>query len=124
MRHSFSHKLVSYLLLIVTLTLSTAGFCRDACSDEITIDKSIKSANSAVSFIVAEKAGPLCPCGQQSDNDNRCDSCRYCCCHAPLISQSVQVEYTPQVISITSSEPFTALPEVYLSKFVPPHILV
>ena len=123
MRHSFSHKFVTYLLLIVILTLSTAGFCQDACADEIAVDKSIKSANSVASFFAAEKTGPCCPCNQKSDNDNRCDSCRYCSCHAPLISQPVQVEYTPQLISIITSEPFTNLPEVYLSKFIPPHIL-
>ena len=122
MRHSSSHKFVTYLLLIVILTLSTAGFCQDACADEIAVDKSIKSANSVASFFAAEKTGPCCPCNQKSDNDNRCDSCRYCCCHAPLISQSVQVVYTAQVIPITSSEPFTAFPEVYLPKFIPPHI--
>lgn len=124
MRHTFSHKIVSFLLLIVILTLSTAGLCRDACADEIAMDKSIKSASSAGSFFAAEKTVPICPYGQQSDNGNRCDSCRYCSCHAPLISQPVQVVYSAQVIYITSSEPFKAFPEVYLSKFVPPHILV
>ena len=65
-----------------------------------------------------------CPCSpldQHKDYDG-CDTCFNCPCHAPLTVQPLQLSYNPIVINLNTSEPFKYLPEVYLTKFIPPQI--
>ena len=60
-----------------------------------------------------------CPCtgGQESDC---CDStfCS-CACHAPL-GQGLRLVYAPVIVTQNFREPTGALPQIFLSIFVPP----
>lgn len=65
---------------------------------------------------------PSAPHEQHKDYDG-CDICCNCSCHAPLTAQPFQLSYNPMVLDLNTSDPFKYLPEVYLSKFIPPQIL-
>jgi hypothetical protein len=72
------------------------------------------------SEIAATHQCPCTPLEQHKDFDG-CDTCVNCLCHAPLIVQSFQLSYNPSSIPVLqASDPFKYLPEVYLSKFIPP----
>ena len=62
---------------------------------------------------------PSAPHEQHEDYDG-CDSCSNCSCHAPLTGQPFQLSYNPMVLDLNTSDPFKFLPEVFLSKFIPP----
>ena len=114
----FIHRYVSSCMVIVMLAISVTGFCRSAHAAELSFD-----AHSDSSYLCAiEKDCPSCPVGEQSTPDH-CDSSCNCPCHAPLTAQSVQVVCSQTIAPLVFPEPFKALPEVYLSKFIPPHIL-
>lgn len=61
------------------------------------------------------------PADQHHDNDC-CENCSNCASHAPLTLQPLQLGYNPVLTDLHLVEPFQFLPEVYLSKFVPPQI--
>ena len=63
---------------------------------------------------------PSDPAPCQHDEADGCSSCLNCTCHAPLIVRPLQLYYNPLVSHTLAPEPFTALPEVFLAKFVPP----
>lgn len=64
------------------------------------------------------------PCDhpEQHDDSDGCDTCANCACHAPLTINPLQLTYTPIISDLVSSDPYNHLPEVYLSKFVPPQL--
>ena len=66
---------------------------------------------------------PSCPSHDQTDSDHCASSCD-CSCHLSVTVPPVSIRFSPVVTDLVFFEPFTALPEVYLSKFIPPHILV
>jgi len=43
-----------------------------------------------------------------------------CACHASVTIQQFQLSYNPSILKLNLSEPFKYLPEVFLSKFIPP----
>lgn len=63
-----------------------------------------------------------CPHEQHNDYDG-CDTCINCTCHAPLIIQPLQLSYNPIVSNLGAADLFKYLPEVFLSKFIPPQNL-
>lgn len=124
MSYSFHYRFVAFVMLLVMLMLATTGFCQESGEKENFSAKSVKSVNSNITTLMSAKTDHAFP-DQNSDDGNRCDACRYCACHAPLISQSVHVTSpTSQRRVITSLEPFKVLPEVYLSIFIPPQNIV
>lgn len=117
----FFHRYVSFCMIIVMLAISVTGFCRGAHAAELSFDATFEHSASYLNAV--ENQCPSCPIDEHSTPDH-CDSSCHCPCHAPLTVQTVQVGYSPQGTPFTFFEPFKALPEVYLSKFIPPHILV
>jgi hypothetical protein len=98
----------------------------------VTIDGVHESAHAMQSHVIAASdqvslleifASHQCPCSpleQHKDYDG-CDTCVNCVCHAPLTMQPFQLSYNPSILdSLYASDPFKHLPEVYLSKFIPP----
>ena len=65
-----------------------------------------------------------CPCAphEQHEDSDCCDSCINCACHAPLAVQQFKLGYNPIILDLNTSDPFKHLPEVYLSRFIPPQI--
>jgi hypothetical protein len=80
----------------------------------------VKTANDqSFSEISSPHQCPCTPAEQQKNNDC-CDICFDCACHAPLTVQHFKLSYNPSILDIQTSDPFKFLPEVYLSKFIPP----
>lgn len=124
MSFSFHHRFVALVMLLMMLALATTGFCQESGEGENSSAKSVKAVHSTITTLMSAKTSSAFP-DQNSDDGNRCDACRYCACHAPLISQPVHIASpTSQVHIITSLEPLEALPEVYLSIFIPPPNIV
>lgn len=65
-----------------------------------------------------------CPCApQEQHNDyDGCDACVNCSCHASLTVHPFQLNYNPLIADLNTHDPFRSLPEVYLTKFIPPQI--
>ena len=125
MENTILHKLISFSLIVVIITVATAGFWQDAGAEDIALAKSLKTTHAAIPSLTSIKSSHICPCNQSPDDDDLCGPCRYCACHAPLIAQPVHLACpTSQECIITSLEPFKVLPEVYLSIFIPPQIIV
>ncbi len=63
-----------------------------------------------------------CPCSphEQHNDYDGCDTCSNCACHASLTIQQFQLRYNPMILDLSTSHPFKHLPEVFLSKFIPP----
>ena len=113
-------KYISFLMVMVMFTLSVSGYCLSAHATELSFELTDEHATSYLS--AKEKQCPSCPINEQIPHD--CDSFCHCPCHALLTSQPVQIVCFRQITTSVFFELFKALPEVYLPKFVPPHILV
>jgi len=120
MKQAFYRKSISFLMVIAILTISVTGFCRGANAMEL----SGYSGNSqAVSYLdTIEKGCSTGPADKHSVPDH-CDSSCNCPCHAPLTVEPVRISCSQKISSLTSFEPFKAIPEVYLSRFIPPQNL-
>lgn len=66
---------------------------------------------------------PCTPFEHHQDYDG-CDSCVNCACHASLTILPFQLSYNPIILDLIPVDLFKHLPEVYLTKFIPPQILV
>jgi hypothetical protein len=106
-------------MAIVILVISVNGFCRSATGVEHM--DAVKNAGEMTCKSAIEKQCPSSPINKTALPDN-CNSFCYCSCHAPFTVQSEQLGYSPQIARLAFSEPFKAIPEVYISKFIPPQI--
>ena len=111
---------VSFIMLLVMLTISLNGLAYTSCASE---------APGAAEFAAAaDGAGcgdgsfPVSPTDEHSVPDHNDSGCA-CPCHASLTVHPFQVTCSLQVVRLNYHYPFKALPEVFLPKFVPPHIL-
>lgn len=122
MNRAFLQKFISLLMVAVILAISSPGFCQSAHSTEASC-AAISQGHDNSYLSAAEKQCPDCPVNDHSIPDH-CDSCCYCSCHAPLTVQPLQIICSQLITPLEFHEPFKTIPEVYLSKFIPPHILV
>lgn len=79
------------------------------------------SSPTAVTFI--DVLSPHhCPCPSDTHDDgDGCDNCMSCGCHAPLTMQPFRLNLAHLSSSdLVPLDSRTHLPEVYLSKFIPP----
>lgn len=109
MKPSFRH-VVSLLMILLVLSLSATCFCSD-----------LAPAGKAVT---AGSDCGHCPLDHSDGTEpepGQCDPFCHCACHAPLTGQLIAIRCSLHVSPLTFSEPHKALPEVYLSKFIPPH---
>jgi hypothetical protein len=110
MKPIFRHT-ISILMILLVLSLSVSCFCNDF-------------AEASVTTAAAGTDCGHCPIdhsdGKPSD-PGQCDSSCHCACHPPLTVQPIGIVCSVHVSPLTFSEPHKALPEVYLSKFIPPH---
>lgn len=111
----FLKKLAS-LFLIVTI-LSASGLC--SCLDSLATQPS--SASAAMGCEGANHC-PESPCDDHSDADHNAASC-FCSCHLPLLILSMDIRPSQIAGKLSFFEIFTAMPEVYLPKFIPPQNL-
>lgn len=117
MRTLIPLKFFSRLILLVMLTVTINGVHESAHAMQSHV------AAAADRDLYVEISAPhQCPCGplEQHKDFDCCDTCVNCACHAPLTVQPLQLSYNPVVDDLSTSDPFRFLPEVYLSKFIPP----
>lgn len=121
MHRIFTSKLASWVLLVTLFTALSHGVCERAHAWEgggtaVSADQSLQVATSAADHC------PCCP-AEDSDHSGGCDACVNCTCHASLAGQVFALAYAPIVTDLTFYESFQHLPEVYLSRFIPPQNL-
>jgi len=115
---AFLHlKFISSVLLLVMLTVALNGTHESAHA----MQNPVNTANSALENPAPHDNTPCTPFEHQEDYDG-CDSCVNCSCHASLTIQPMQLGYNPIISNLQTFEPFRFLPEVYLTKFIPPQI--
>ncbi|HEY5974895.1 MAG TPA: hypothetical protein VIU41_09145 [Geobacteraceae bacterium] len=114
-------KICSLLLIVVMLAFSVTGACASAHAIEGQLMAADDHACCAAG-ISAPQDCPSCPLDDEHGADG-CSNCFNCLCHASLLSRPFQLAYQPFILLASCGEPFTALPEVYLPKFIPPQNL-
>lgn len=108
-------------MLLVLASLSVTGFCGSAHATGQTDIAAY--GEDACCFSAGEKQCPAAPVHEHEVPDH-CDSSCNCPCHAPLTAQLFQLICSRRADFLVLSDSFQAVPEVYLPKFIPPHILV
>jgi hypothetical protein len=119
MRTLIPLKFISGLLMLLLLSVTIGGVHGTAHAQT-------QAAGADVHESAADGATTHhCPCSplEQHTDDDGCDCCVNCACHAPLTIRPFQLSYSPLVQDLDPAEPFSHLPEVYLPKFIPPQIL-
>lgn len=121
MRNLIPLKFVSRLLVIIMVITVLHGVheCAHAMQHYV-----VSTSDPAVSHseLSASHEPPCTPPAQHKDSDG-CDSCINCPCHAPLDVPQLGLNYNPIILSLGFSDPYQYLPEVFLSKFIPPQNL-
>lgn len=119
MRSLIPIKLVCRLLLVVMITTVMSGVCHSAHA----LQRSADAPDGQV-LISHVDTGSQCPCcpSEEPAGHEECNLCCDCACHTSLSYQPFTYSYTPVVSDLQTSDPFSFLPEVFLSKFVPPQL--
>ncbi|HLO25790.1 MAG TPA: hypothetical protein VK187_06735 [Geobacteraceae bacterium] len=111
-----SLKKFASLFLIVTI-LAASGLC--SCLDSHAAQP---SAASAATGCDGANHCPESPCDDHSDADHDDASC-FCSCHLPLLILPMDIRPSQIAGKLAFFERFTAVPEVFLPKFIPPQNL-
>lgn len=111
-------KFITLLTVMVIFAISFTEFCGESHGFEVS--GASHGAETCKGPGAVDKGGH-CPSDENTLPDH-CDSSCNCPCHAPLTWQPVLASCAPHISSLVFSEPFKAIPEVYLSKFVPPQL--
>jgi hypothetical protein len=115
MRFAFLRKFTSLVLFI--LVLASAGFC--PCLESHA--KEQPAACSQSGCVADAGQSPACPDDGHSTTDH--DAACSCTCHLLVTVLPIDLQHAPVSGKLSPAETFTALPEVYLSKFIPPQNL-
>jgi hypothetical protein len=112
-----TNKMVAVLMVMVMLVISISCDCGTASASD-SADASVKAKQTVSKADGCASHCPGCPDSDDSDSGH-CDSCS-CPCHAPLSVQPIRLTFSELVSPLAFHEPFIYLPQVYLSKFIPP----
>lgn len=110
-----SLRFISLFLSLIMLAMAIGGLHAHACG---TGDHSVVSAHTPATSPDSGAPDPI----DHEHHEDGCSSCLCCFCHPPLTVQTFSLSHTPLMLRLTPFEPFTHLPEVYLSRFIPPQI--
>ncbi|MBI2353797.1 MAG: hypothetical protein HYV06_02010 [Deltaproteobacteria bacterium] len=117
-----SRRIIAILLLFVAITGLVVSFGEDVlCAGEL--PGAHGTANPSRADDTAQLHDGNCPCApspSNTPNDHFCAGDCGCPCHAPLAARPLLAAYSPAIVTVDFVEPFATLPEVYLSKFIPP----
>jgi len=105
-------------LLVIATILAASLFC--SCLDSHAAEQSRPEA--AGTACAADDHCPACPADDHPDADHCASSC-FCSCHLPLTVLAIRIEHSQVITDLVFLESFTAMPEVYLPKFIPPQNL-
>lgn len=119
MRDLMPLKSISTLLLVMMFCVILGSACDSAHAMQL--GATVVSCEQTVSHGGAECDLPGC-LAEGEDGHADCDLCCDCACHLSLSLSSFTFNYLPLLSDIQSFNRFTFLPEVFLSKFVPPQL--
>lgn len=117
MRKTIHLKFISWVLLAVISAVTI--HCVHESAHAIQSHVTAAGEHASDAEISAKHQCPCTPLEQQKDYDG-CDTCSNCVCHAPLTIQPFHFSYDPIISYLSTFDPFKHLPEVYLTKFIPP----
>lgn len=120
MRYSL-RKYSSLFVIMAIFVMSMTILCR--CATAVELFGTDTNVRSSASLGMVEEQCPFCPPHEHSTPDHGRSSC-HCPGHLPLALDPVQAGYFSQATPFLAFDPFQTLPEVYLSLFIPPQILV
>ncbi len=106
----------SLLLVVVILTAPTVCLCQEIHADDH-LQVFVTAGHDSIGGCAGQC--PTCPGDTNPGADHDAAAC-YCACHLPVINQPFNIHRAPIAGDLIAFEPFTAMPEVYLSKFIPP----
>ena len=117
MRNQTHLKFLSWLLLTAMMIAVVHGVHENAHAMQIRATESGYTASTEANSIPHH-----CPCppSEQHQDYDGCDSCANCVCHASLSMYQFTLSYSPLVLALKPFEPPFYIPEVYLSRFIPP----
>lgn len=118
MRKLIPIKFISQLVLVVMLITTINGVHESAHAMQSRISSAHEQSAADASI------SHQCPCSplEQHKDCDECDTCVNCACHASLAVQPLKLVYNPVIADLNAYDLFKFLPEVYLSKFIPPQI--
>ena len=112
-------KSCAWLLLVIILIAAVHCGCAEAHENGSKV-----KAGAEITSISHTDGCPCCPQGENHSSGDHGDACGSCGCHAAIPLAAFQLSYRPILIANQASSPYKHLPEVYLSRFIPPQNLV
>ncbi len=117
MLHRCMQEFTSLLLVVVILMAPTFCLCQEINGeDHLRIERSQAAGHGSIGNC---DQSPCCPGDDDAGGSHDASGC-FCSCHLPVTVHVPRIHHVPLVGDVSTFEPFTALPEVYLSKFIPP----
>lgn len=110
-------KLISFIVLLTLMIVTICGIYKSA---DVMQSHIFPPQNQTSRAEIATPHNYLCAPQEQHRDYDGCDTCINCACHAPITVAPFKLGYTPSICSLTFSDPFQSLPEIYLPKFIPP----
>ncbi len=118
MPHHPVRQIISLFLVVAILVAPTFCLCQELPGgDHLRVERSHAADHDSVKACGGQSQG--CPGADGSGADHGASDC-FGSCHLPIVAQALRIHHVPLVSGLSPIEPFTALPEVYLSKFIPP----
>jgi len=110
----------SRFLLLILLTASIDG----KFDSTHAIQKSVVSADNFESFaVLSAMRTDKKNSHKHHEHSSECHTCSNCTCHVLLPVQTIKLDYNPVITSFCSFKLIVHLPEVTLSRFIPPRNL-
>lgn len=111
---------LSRLLLLILLTASINGQFGSAHA----MQQRVSPAKTGDSFtLFSAMHAERKTAHEDHKHSGECHTCCICLCHVILPVQSIKLDYNPVIISFSSFKPIANLPEITLSRFIPPRKL-
>lgn len=109
------------ILLVVSLLASfIGGVCGDVHAESYC---SVDTVTTCSALDTNAAGGSPCTPDSDHPDSGHCDDCCSCPCHTCSHDCAVTIKHSPFVASLVTFEPFSAVPEVVIPKFVPPENL-
>lgn len=110
----------SFLLVVVILLAPTLCLCQEIHeihgTDHQQVERSQASGHGSLGGC---DQCPGIPGDDDGDAGHDASAC-FCSCHLPVTTQALRIHHVLLVSDLSIVERFTAIPEVYLPKFIPP----
>lgn len=116
-------KPIALVMITIMLAFCVSASCCNASAGDFGAGASVKAEQGvkAAHLTGCHDDCPSCP-DHGDSSSHHCDSCS-CPCHAALMHGPFKFISSSFSIAHESREPFRFLPDVYLSKFIPPQNL-